>query len=512
MRRPRHSRQIGRLSSGGSLVTPRLSLTRAPTARLRWPFAIGLVLACASATPARIAQLRGFEAAAPLKTEASPRYSASYALLIGNSHYANGWQTLGSIPTELTKVQEVLQQYGFEVTTLYDLDGASLRAAFDKFIQQHGLGDPDARLVFFFSGHGHTDGAHGYIVGTDAPQPDPLTHPGPEFLQRSLPMSQFVEWGRQIKAKHALFAFDSCFSGSILAERGDSPAVSTYMGLPTRQFLTAGRAGETVPAVSVFAEMFVAGLSPQMHKADLNNDGYVTGEELGYYLKWELPRRRPTQHPQFALHPDAEYHEGDMIFKVAETAPVTQTSAAAELSDPNGAIRYKSDKSAYLHVDGVDVEISKTKLDRLIEQNDELRMQRNYSRLEAAVELKKALTLAAQDQLRLRGQFLRLRTIGYVGGGIALAVAGGFIVRMVSKENDAKSSCQGDLCRQAGFDYRRQSRTAGDVATGLLYGGLALGLAGAMFEYFAPDAEYRRAPAPAGLTLGLSGGALRVRW
>jgi hypothetical protein len=51
---------------------------------------------------------------------------------------------------------------------------------------------------------------------------------------------------------------------------------------PIRQFISAGSANQTVPAVSVFRPLFIRGINGA---ADLDEDGYVTGVELGMYLQ-----------------------------------------------------------------------------------------------------------------------------------------------------------------------------------------------------------------------------------
>jgi uncharacterized caspase-like protein len=50
-------------------------------------------------------------------------------------------------------------------------DSAALKRAFTDFINSHGL-EEDNRLLFFFSGHGHTrkkNGLKGYLVPVNAP-------------------------------------------------------------------------------------------------------------------------------------------------------------------------------------------------------------------------------------------------------------------------------------------------------------------------------------------------------
>ena len=85
----------------------------------------------------------------------------------------------------------------------------------------------------------------------------------------------------RIESRHALFVFDSCFSGSLFALRAsnETPAiVAEALAKPVRQFITSGSAKEMVPDQSVFRRFFVRGLEGE---ADLSGDGWITGTELG---------------------------------------------------------------------------------------------------------------------------------------------------------------------------------------------------------------------------------------
>ncbi len=59
--------------------------------------------------------------------------------------------------------------------------------------------------------------------------------------------------------------------------------ISRITAEPVRQFITSGSAGEEVPANSVFTPAFVDAIEHGL--ADLNQDGYITGTELGLFLK-----------------------------------------------------------------------------------------------------------------------------------------------------------------------------------------------------------------------------------
>ena len=86
-----------------------------------------------------------------------------------------------------------------------------------------------------------------------------------------------------------LFMFDSCFSGSILnlRERVVPETISDSVSLPVRQFITAGRANEPVPDHSIFKQAFLDLLEGR--DKEPIPDGYITGEELGLYLKNKVP-------------------------------------------------------------------------------------------------------------------------------------------------------------------------------------------------------------------------------
>jgi formylglycine-generating enzyme required for sulfatase activity len=237
-------------------------------------------------------------------------YEASHALLIGISEYTNGWPVLQSVPGEIGEVEEVLNQHGFYVSKYLNLNARELEEAFKVFINYNGF-DKDNRLLIFFSGHGYTRDEKGYLVPADAPDPR-LDERG--FLRKALSMDQILTWARQIEAKHVLFVFDSCFSGTIFQTRSlpeYPPPLSQTTALPVRQFITGGGVEDELPSKSVFAPAFVDAL--RFGWGDLNQDGYVTGMELGLYLRNKVPVYA-DQTPQFARINDYDLAHGDFVF------------------------------------------------------------------------------------------------------------------------------------------------------------------------------------------------------
>lgn len=241
-------------------------------------------------------------------------YKESHALLIGVSDYTNGWPDLEGIPAELLEIEKSLRRHGFKVTKVINPNNRDLQRAYENFIDQYGY-DDENRLLFFFSGHGYSrkNGKKGYLVPTDAPDPRKDMK---GFLRKALNMSRILNWSREIESKHAMFLFDSCFSGTIFKTKAlpkVPPHISSITAKAVRQFITAGSAGEEVPANSVFTPSVVKALRGE---ADLNRDGYVTGTELGMYLHQKVMSYNGNQTPQYGKIKDPELDEGDFVFKV----------------------------------------------------------------------------------------------------------------------------------------------------------------------------------------------------
>jgi tetratricopeptide (TPR) repeat protein len=242
-------------------------------------------------------------------------YKESHALVIWAGDYQH-WDKLNNIEDEAKDVVTALKRQGFEVTVVANPTGQTLKQAMETFITNYGY-TSDSRLVIFFSGHGFTrKKTKGYLVPVDAP--DPASNPQSQqaFLKVALDMEQVESWARQIEAKHVLFVFDSCFSGTIFKQRSslEKPLyIQSVMNKPVRQFLTAGDADQRVPAKSVFTPLFIRALEGE---ADvINRDGYVTGNELGNYLKQNLSEYTKTQTPQFGTIRDPDLDQGDIVFR-----------------------------------------------------------------------------------------------------------------------------------------------------------------------------------------------------
>jgi len=241
-------------------------------------------------------------------------YKESHALVIGVSNYTNGWPSLPGVQKDVEEVKTVLEAHGFNVVVKMDVDKIMLDQAFDEFISRYGH-DPENRLIFYFAGHGHTVRTSygeelGYIVPADAPNPH---HDLPGFQSTAMEMQQIEIYAKRVQAKHALFLFDACFSGSLFALSRAVPEIINYKTAnPVRQFITSGSADETVPDESIFRAQFARALQGE---ADSDGDGYVTGTELGEFLQTTVVNYSyNAQHPQYGKIRNPHLDKGDFVF------------------------------------------------------------------------------------------------------------------------------------------------------------------------------------------------------
>ena len=141
-------------------------------------------------------------------------------------------------------------------------------------------------------------------------------------------MESLVTQTDKILARHVLFVFDSCFTGTVLNVRDrltPPESISDRVQYPVRQFITAGRAGEVVPDHSDFKQAFLDLLDGRAREPF--PDGYITGEELGFYLKNQVPVYNPAQHPQYGKIRNPKLDKGDFVFVLPKEEAWTPSSS-----------------------------------------------------------------------------------------------------------------------------------------------------------------------------------------
>ena len=269
-------------------------------------------------------------------------YDKSYAIVIGVSDYVAGWSNLPGVKKDMEAVVRALELHGFQVTVVMNPSSVQLDKSYRAFIDEYGAG-VENRLLLYFAGHGHTEKQSygsdmGYIVPADAPRPD---RDPAGFRSKAMDMQQMEVYARRIQSKHALFLFDSCFSGSIFALSRAVPEIISYKSArPVRQFVTSGSADELVSDESVFRRQFVEAIEGE---ADGNRDGYVTGTELGEFLQERVVNyTRNAQHPQYGKIRDSNLDKGDFVFALPNAERSIPTITGGTVKVPGSVTRARS--------------------------------------------------------------------------------------------------------------------------------------------------------------------------
>lgn len=294
-------------------------------------------------------------------------YSSSHALVIGIDNYADGWSRLNKAVEDAVAIGDELERHGFNVRLVVDkkvrtasgravseqrIDRAKLVNEIEEFVYTLGR-EPDARLLIWFAGHGHTIDNIGYLVPTGAPNPlnePPVLRSAAEatFRRHAVSMQRFSEYMREIKSRHVLTIFDSCFSGSGFGTRGNEPtvpdgaAVTLSAQEPVRHRIASGDERQIVADDGKFRSYVIDALRGQPDgrglKADQNGDGFVTATELGRHIisltSYYSPQLR--QSPQSAKMLDNRFDRGEFVFRVVPD-PKTTASAAAPKSTDKGS-------------------------------------------------------------------------------------------------------------------------------------------------------------------------------
>ncbi len=278
-------------------------------------FVCWAALLCVAVAGEAFAESRSAASLARSAAGAAP-FSSSMALVIGIDQYDNGWRPLNKAVEDAEAVKTALENSGFDrVEIVRNPTRNELEDAFRNFVYTMGS-DPDARLLIWFAGHGHTIRGEGYLVPRDAPLPGASPEADARFRAAALSMRRFGEYLREINARHVLAVFDSCFAGTIFnATRSFQapPVIQAASSRQVRQIITSGSAGEEVADDGLFRRLFVEALGADAGGRD--SSGYLTGSRLGSYLEERMVNYTDRrQHPVYGklAHPD--YDAGDFVF------------------------------------------------------------------------------------------------------------------------------------------------------------------------------------------------------
>ncbi len=225
-------------------------------------------------------------------------FNKSYALVIGISKYAGGFQPFQSTSEDPIRIKEfLLDEAGFDYVHLLTEEKATKRrisTLIEEFFPDQ-VGEND-RFLFYWSGHGtETIDALGRKLGYL-----PLADSGKRQFGSMISMDDIARWDRRIRAKHALFLLDACFSGlaGIEAKSSLQDATIARLSKPAHHLITAGSGDEQAIADhrwngSLFTDTFIKGARGAADaQSDFVQDGVVNLAELMAYLRQRMDRER----------------------------------------------------------------------------------------------------------------------------------------------------------------------------------------------------------------------------
>ena len=221
-------------------------------------------------------------------------YNESWALIIGINKYQNvDVDPLDYAVNDAVAVKEMLvDKYGFKegnIRLIIDEEATkdNILKGFSDILTRAKEKD---RVVVFYAGHGATyklpsGGDMGYLIPVDGNLDN--------LYLSSIPMKSVYDIAEMSYAKHILYLVDACYGGLTLNTRGlKKNTTPEYLKKMTRergrQVITAGGKHEQVIEKpewghSAFTRNLIKGLGEGF--ADENDDGIITADELGGFIK-----------------------------------------------------------------------------------------------------------------------------------------------------------------------------------------------------------------------------------
>jgi len=251
-------------------------------------------------------------------------YNDSWAVIIGINDY-NNIKGLHYAVEDAQDMKNILvEKFNFEdknIMFLTDEDATRDNIISALYETAQRAGDND-RFIIFFAGHGTqkklaSGGEKGYLLPVEADTS--------KLYLSGIDMNEINNISKETRAKHVLYLMDACYGG-LMAIDSRSLDVSTpgYMKKITkdkgRQIITAGGKDEKAQeraewGNSAFTKNLIRGLDGEM--ANLNNDKYITANELFTYLQEKVTIDSDNmQTPQMKRYGTGE---GEFVFKIKES-------------------------------------------------------------------------------------------------------------------------------------------------------------------------------------------------
>ena len=274
------------------------------------------------------------------QTQQGSDSNKSYALVIGIEHYNNGWDNLEMASKDANAVAETLKAIGFKTTKLISskttpITGKLLKATLEDFLVFGPAAEKGSRVLIWYAGHSYstvkrdTENYRAYLVGSDAPIISGNVADGNEkqfsaFQRAAVPFVYLSNFMTESRAHHVLMVLDTCFSGSIFKHRGGyeiPPNAKQALNNKVRQFITAGTHEQKISEGGAFRKLFMNVISGKDYRADLNQDGFILGRELGQFLRSKITTLSGGQQtPLEGTLSKLGYGKGNFVFKISPSS------------------------------------------------------------------------------------------------------------------------------------------------------------------------------------------------
>jgi len=247
-------------------------------------------------------------------------YDKSWALVVGINDYNNVPNLNYAVEDALAIKNMLINEYRFPRKNVrYLIDKEATQSNIKKELSNlmKNAGDND-RVIFYFAGHGETaalgleEGDIGFLLPYDGDVED--------LYFSAIDMEELKRISKFSKAKHMLFLVDACYGGlAAVNTRSLNTKTPNYLEKiideNARQIITAGGKDEKVIEKddwehSAFTKNILSGLKDK--EADQNQDGYITGSEIGLYLQQHVSE--DTDNYQTPQSKRLTTHEGEIIF------------------------------------------------------------------------------------------------------------------------------------------------------------------------------------------------------
>ncbi|MGC2224006.1 MAG: tetratricopeptide repeat protein, partial [Methylocella sp.] len=234
---------------------------------------------------------------------------------------------MDDVPLQLDALRIGLLGHFDTVEVAPDLETEELRQRLTGFLQTYG-NDDNARLFIYYAGHGYTEVIRernenrGYITGIDTPWINGTPQAYNAARIKAISMGSIRAPLEDARAKSILFVFDSCFAGTVFTDRaGDEPLpltkgkVAQLMENQARDFITAGKSDQRVPAHSPIPELLLAALNGA---ADRYRWGVISAADIRAYMLDQIRNLDLT--PQEGKLNNPAFAEGAFLFRVINPA------------------------------------------------------------------------------------------------------------------------------------------------------------------------------------------------